>query len=272
MAIDSYDKYVKALPTSQRIWCAKNSYSGSSGSAWVSLWTVNPGAGTGPGTTAAICNNTTTGSLAYTAASGANTLYLTRMALSSNVQGGIAYGLADRLMHVGGLSGTVTSAQTVGLDLTNSAFNTRRGRSDYTSVQYFFEHYVSTGTTSVTATVTYTNTAGVSGQTTNLAWSSTQSAARLTPIYTLNGDVIRSIESVTLSASTGTAGNFGITAMRMLGVADISNVILPSNQDWSVLGMPPLANDCCLMLICFQNFATGTLTGALSGYFSLTEG
>ena len=69
------------------------------------------------------------------------------------------------------------------------------------------------------------------------------------PIIGSGGEFIKSIQSVTLSATTATAGSFGVTATRALcglslGLAN-SSVI----GDWSLLGFPKVPDDSCLMMV-----------------------
>jgi hypothetical protein len=64
-----------------------------------------------------------------------------------------------------------------------------------------------------------------------------------------SGKYIRGINSVTLSASTGTAGNFGITATVPKGSVykPLANVKWPA--DWAALGLPRIYNESCLFAV-----------------------
>jgi len=166
----------------------------------------------------------------------------------------------DRLGHVGGLSGTSTSAQTVSLTLTAQA-TSNRCSSTGAGVDWWLEWYTATGSTAVTATITYTNQAGTTGKTTTVSLPASVPASRMYPISVLaSGDTaIQSIQSVTLSATTGTAGSFGVTATRTLA-------LIPSAQttngsvaiDYAALGMPVVGTGAC---ISGYVLATTTTTG-----------
>lgn len=207
---------------------------------------------------AEVPTSATLGALAFNNPGGGLTSYIARVACSASVNGA-ALRISDRIGQMGGLSGTSTSAQTVGVDVTGSSNNlaVRRGRSDYTDVAWFLEWYTDTGSTAVTATVTYTNAAGASGLTVAVPLAATMRSGRMLPIIPDNGDAIRSIQSVTLSASTGTAGNFGVTAQRLIcevpnGLANTTTLL-----DWAGLGLPIVANDACLAVSCINPGAAG---------------
>jgi len=119
------------------------------------------------------------------------------MMLSSNSATDVQ--IHDRLAHMGGLNGTLTTAQTVGVDVSVSALDSRRGDSSYSDVQWWLEWYTATGSTAVTATVSYTNAAGVSGKTTTVYIAASLAASRMLPIIGSGGEFIKSIQSVTLS-------------------------------------------------------------------------
>lgn len=111
--------------------------------------------------------------------------------------------------------GTVTTAQTTNLP---TAALTR-----YTSgvgVLGFLEIYSAVGTTATTFTASYTDQDGNTGQTSLAAGigSATYNAAgRLLPINVAQGDYgLRAVASVTVTATTGTAGNFGVTLLKPL--------------------------------------------------------
>jgi hypothetical protein len=82
-----------------------------------SLWTYDgqPSGGVAP-TTVAVPDNTTTGGLKQTDPGGGREKWLIGGAVTGSVPGELI--LYDRLLHIGGLSGTVTTAQTVGGSLT----------------------------------------------------------------------------------------------------------------------------------------------------------
>lgn len=132
----------------------------------------------------------------------------------SQVRYAYAWGgvLIDRLSHQGGLSGTVTTAQTTNLP---TAALTR-----YTSgvgVYAALEVYTAVGATDALWTVSYTNQAGTAGRTASWLMADTPGGNSFHPIPLVGSDTgVRSVESVTLTPSTGTAGNFGVTLFKPL--------------------------------------------------------
>lgn len=180
-----------------------------------------------------------------------------------------SYILIDRLSHQGGLDGTLTTAQTTNLP---TAALTR-----YTNgvgVMAAIVIYTAIGATASTFTVSYTNQAGVAGQTSVahiIGSSSYNAGGRLIPIPLANGDTgIRSVESVTLSATTGTAGNFGIVLFRpiaMFAIDTLNPVVADLISGCSAGGLEPISDDACLNLL--QVCETGGLVsiGVQSFFF-----
>jgi hypothetical protein len=123
--------------------------------------------------------------------------------------------LIDRLSHQGGLSGTVTGAQTTNLP---TAALTR-----YTSGVGVFigiQIYTTIGATATTLVCSYTNQAGTSGkisQPITFGGSNRQNAGLFFLVPLQDGDTgVQSVQSVTLAASTLTAGAFGVVLFKPL--------------------------------------------------------
>lgn len=166
-----------------------------------------PAAGAAP-TTAAVPTNTTTGALGQLDPTGTRRI-IDFVVAWSRATGGLVT-ICDRLSHQGGLSGTTTGAQTTNLP---TAALTR-----YTSgvgVMAGAEIYTSIGTTATTITASYTNQAGTSGQVSPLqvfGGTGYNQASRRVLLPLAAGDTgVRAVASVTLAASTLTAGAFGVT-------------------------------------------------------------
>jgi hypothetical protein len=162
---------------------------------------------------------------------------------------GVALMLVDVLNISGGLNGTLATAQTTGLP---TAALTR-----YTSgegVQAALVIHSVLGTTAVTATCSYTNQAGVAGRITPAFAidSGSRQTGCLRPLPLQGGDTgIRSVESVTLSASTGTAGNFGVVLFKPLAMmfandVEGANVIDCVSTGRMVGQFADYENDACL--------------------------
>lgn len=171
----------------------------------------------------------------------------------------------DRLFHIGGLSGTVTTAQAVN---SQTVLTLPVREADPPEVEWFLEWYADTGATGVTATIGVTYTDTTTG-TVTAALAATMRAARLLPVIPAAGKVIASIQSVTLSATTGTAGNFGVTAgNRMSGTSlhvPVANVAPPSRE----LILRKIQNDTCLWPVVE---CSTTSSGDIRGEFTLIQG
>lgn len=175
----------------------------------------------------------------------------------------------DRLAHMGGLNGTVTTAQTVGIDLStinagNAVPAERVGDANYSDVQWFLEWYTATGATASNATVNVTFDDGSTGNLAVIAIGGTAIAASQCRqlLSNVNGKFIRGVNSVTLSASTGTAGSFGVTATRPRSAMSVPIANKTEPFDWAQLGIPEVPNDSCLFgMLLSSATSTGTIKG-----------
>lgn len=179
-----------------------------------SRWAYGPFAGTSP-STAAACDNTTPGALIGSLGLTGLTAWIKTLRFG-NSTGGVVV-IYDRLSHQGGLVGNVTTEQTTNLP---TAALTR-----YTSgvgVMMSYENQgTAIGSTATTLSARYTNSAGTANRTSpavTIGGSSNMNTASIWCNIPLQvGDIgVRSVEGVTLAASTGTAGNFGITLWKPL--------------------------------------------------------
>jgi hypothetical protein len=228
MAISTYSSYLSKLEQTQSIPVYKAVPSGAGFLS--SSWTVAPKAGATP-TTSVACDNTTTGAINRETPIGLGTFdyRLVDTTQDRNASSGATHicMIADRLNHSGGLSGIVTTAQTTNLP---TAALTRY--TDGVGVMIGIEIYTAVGATATTLTASYTNQAGTAGQTTKaVVFGSTNfsAAGRLIVLPLQDGDTgVKSVESVTVLATTGTAGNFGVTLFKPLsflhpGIINIQN-------------------------------------------------
>lgn len=267
MSLTSLDQLITAMASSsaQNLYFAKSGKASQATGGFSSSWNGGGSPGVGdPPAAAEIPTAATVGALAFVNPGGGLTGYFARVAVSSSVSGA-AMRFYDRIAHMGGLVGNSTGAQSVSLSVTGAGNNlaARRGRADYSEVQWYLEWYTDTGSTAVTATVSYTNGDGVAGQTVAVSLGATMRSGRMLAIIPDNGDAIRSIESVTLSASTGTAGNFGVTAARLLVEAPTGLANTTFVHDWAALGLPIVPADACIAIMCINPGASGvTFTGS----------
>lgn len=268
MAITTQDQLVNAmLNASQIIIWSKASIANQAAGGFCSLWraTGSPAQGAIPGAAATV-NTNTTGAAPFVHPTGGAKSYIARAFLISNTSSADIW-LQDRLAHCGGLLGNVTSAQAVNVDVSDTGDNmvARRGATDYSGVQWWLEIYTDIGTTGVTATVTYTNAAGTPGRTTTVTIggaSPSNRAGRMFPIIGNNGEYIQSIQSIQ-HATTGTAGNYGITATRALTNVSLGLANSGVVYDWLLLGAPQVPDDAAIfaIVICGTTFS-GTLNGS----------
>ena len=279
MAITTRDQLIDAMANnSSRIIIDKASIASQTANSFSSLWraTGQPGQGAIPAA-AAVCTNALTGAIEFTQQTAPATSYLGILEnMCSN--SGSTLEIHDRLMHMGGLNGTLATAQTVNLDLSanlgTSNLAHRIGDSNYSDVQWWLEWYTATGATAVTATVAVTYNDGTTGNLTAVSLAATRPASHMVPLNSLipaaaSGKYIRDVDTVTLSATTGTAGSFGVTATRYRAAnyAPVLNARFTAN--WADLGLPEIPNSSCL----FGVLATATpSTGAVRASGKIIHG
>lgn len=271
MAITTRDQLIDAMGNNaSRIVIDKANIANAAAGQYLSLWraTGQPGQGAIPAN-AVTCNNALTGAMNFAQQTAPATSYgAWANAVCSN--SAVTIEIHDRLMHMGGLSGIVTIAQTVNVNLNGVTADNmveRLGDSNFSDVQWWAEWYTDTGATASNATVAVTYNDGTTGSLTTFAAGGTVRAGRMIPLNNLipaaaAGKFIQSINTVTLSASTGTAGSFGFTATR----PRMTMPLLLSNKmeafDWAQLGLPEIFNSSCLSLIeLCGTTSTGTVRG-----------
>jgi hypothetical protein len=162
----------------------------------------------------------------------------------------------DRLLHIGGLSGTNTGAQTVGGTLTRYTGAESAGNSIWVEI------YTQVGAVTSSITASYTDQDGNSGATTSavqIGNTGFREAQRLLYLPLATGDTgVQSVQSVSLTPSTGTAGNFGVNIMRQLIIFPSSIVGSVSIRD-HLAGLPPpveIKTDACIFGAVFANTAS----------------
>lgn len=218
---------------------------------WSSLWRFDGtiGAGAAP-TTGAIPTASTTGAFPITNPASGNQKWLTQF-WAGTVGGAGFLMLYDRLFHIGNLSGTVTTAQTVQGSPASPAL-TRY--TDGLGVQIFVEIYTALGSTTTTITANYTNSSGTPNRTTTAVTIGGGGANEIHRLFCLPlqaGDKgVQSVQSVTLAGTTGTAGAFGITLVKPLAFVNLPNAGMFGFRDFAVglPGIPEIKSDACLAL------------------------
>ncbi len=279
MTIGTRDALIDALANnSSRFIFDKASIANAVAGQFHSLWraTGQPGQAAIPAA-AAVCDNTLTGALGFTQQTAPATSYLAQLeSLCGNAASTLE--IHDRLMHMGGLVGNVTTSQTVNLDisanLATANLDARKGDSDYSDVQWWLEWYTDTGATASNATINVTYNDGTSGDLTVVAVGGTVRASRMIPLNGLipaaaAGKFIRDINTVILSASTGTAGSFGFTATRFRGSVYQPVANARFKEDWASLGLTEIGNSACLMAL---QIAGTTSTGVVRATGKIIHG
>lgn len=218
----------------------------------VSLWKYDglPGAGVNP-TTVAAPDNATAGGLKQVDPSGGRQKFL-HCAWGTGLTPGTLV-LYDRLLHIGGLSGTTATAQTVGGTLTRYT----GGSNNFV----FVEINTTIGTTGTTVTMSYTDEAGNTGNTSPavaIGATGFREDTRAIFLPLASGDKgVQAVASVTLAATTGTAGNFGVVVGHPIATIDIVGAGLPAGRTFAqgLPGFPEILTDACLSWL-FIPFAT----------------
>lgn len=257
------DALIRALAVdSDRLIIDKASVANQTTGGFCSLWRATglPAQAAIP-TTAAICTKALTGAFGFTNQSAPAANYHGWQVLYWSVAGG-SVEFHDRLAHMGGLSGIVTTAQGA-LTLSGLAAD-RLGDTNYSNVQWWLEWYADTGATASNATVNVTFNDDSTGNLAVIAVGGTVRNGRMLPLISnVAGKFIKAVNSVTLSASTGTAGNFGITATRPRTAASCDLANKATVFDWAQLGLPEIPNDACYFMVvpCITT-STGTLRGS----------
>lgn len=231
---------------------------------WYDLWTVTPPVGVAP-TAPVVPTRATAGALGQENPGGGQAKAIVAVRFSALNPG--QYMLIDRLSHSGGLSGTVAGASTTNLP---TAALTR-----YTNgagVMLGLTIYSAVGATGTTVTATYTNQDGAGSRVTPLVamgGTAFREAGRMILLPLQAGDSgVRSVESVALTATTATAGAFGVTLFKpvyVICVPDGSGV-LPAGgylTGSTFGGIPDVVDDSCLSLLYCGQGTNASAAGAV---------
>lgn len=264
MTISTRDQLIDALANnSSRIVIDKASLASTAAGQFFSLWTAAgvPGAGAAPGA-AAVPTSATTGAMGFANQTGPATSYIAWLALQASISA-TNVEIHDRLAAIGGMTGTVLTAQNAFSLATVNPGAARLGDANYSDVQWWIEIYTALGATGVNATANVTYNDDTTGNLAAVALGATPRAGRLYPLVSaVAGKFIKAVNSITLSASTGTAGNFGVTATRPRTSVSLPLLNKTETFDWAQLGLPEVQNGACLMmLILCATTSTGTVRG-----------
>ena len=220
-------------------------------------------------TTPAICNKALLGALQFNNVVLPIKNYIAKVS-SNNSNASSNLEIRDRLAHMGGLNLTLlTSQTTTGLDLLSLAVPADRigVATDYSDVEWFLEVYIDGGATASLATINVTYGDGTIANLNAISVATLRAGnmLALTPLIPTaqQGKFIRGINSIILTASTGTAGNFGFTAYNLLTEVDTFVANKTETKDWAGLGLPFVPNDACLILTTFcSTNSSGNIRGS----------
>lgn len=272
MTISTRDQLINSLGNNtSRFILDKASIASQLAGNYCSLWraTGQPGQGAIPAA-AASCNNSLLGGMNFNQQTDPVTSYLAYMEVATG-NATTTIEIHDRIAHMGGLNGTLLTAQTVGVDLstllgTNNT-TARIGDANYSDVQWWLEWYTATGATASNATINVTYNDASTGNLTAVAVGGTVGASRMISLNVLvptaqSGKFIRHVNTVTLSASTATAGSFGVTATRIRASLGTPIANMKFMADWAQLGFPEVVNSACLFPIALcSTTSSGTVRG-----------
>lgn len=169
------------------------------------------------------------------------TRYLAKAEILAGVSG--AFSIIDRVWSCSGLNGTLTSAQSI-----TGMPTLTRPDSNGTGLEMYIEVYSGLGATASTAIISYTNSSGVSGRTATVSLPSLPLAFRMYPVTLQAGDTgVKSVQSVTLASSTGTAGDFGVVlASPSLSFLTSVTSAQSVTYDFAALGLPKVSQGAAL--------------------------
>lgn len=215
---------------------------------FTSLWRYNKSNGANggipPATPGEAPTRDTLGALRHTNAASGKQLWLTGVETVGTQSG--TFVLYDRLYHIRGLSGSVNTVQAVGGVPTRNV----GGEGN----QIWLEIHSAIGTTATTVTANYTNMDGLAGQVTPataIGGTGLREAERLIRLPLADGDTgVRSVQSITLAASTAGTGDFGVLIIKQLTRGFIEGAATMALRDL-LSGIPAtvaIDNDACLAL------------------------
>ncbi len=268
MALSNYAAYEEALNGPyQRCMVSKNALTtvaGRSFSSWLSGGF--PAAGAAP-TTAAVPTAATTG--AWTGLSSALFNGTNRRILKAvldyapTVTGGGMLTICDRLSHQGALSAT-----TIGAQVTNLPTAALTRKTSGVGVEIGLEVYSVIGTTGTVVSASYTDTGAAAGNATpamTFGGTGFREASRMFTLPLAQGAVgALSVESVSATASTLTAGNFGVTLYYPLVHIPLDDLLALRGYADALTGFgtwfPLVDNDACLFGIWHMAGATTGVT------------
>lgn len=263
MAIADLDAYKIALGSGREIVPLNISAASVLAARTNDLWRFSVPLGAVP-TSAVVPDANTLGALGQRNAGAGLKNYIIGYRINTFNRG--VYVICDRLAHSGGLSGTTTGEQT-----TNLPTPTLTRHTSGVGVMIGLTIYSSIGNTATTVSARYTNQGGTGSRTTPLMQMGAagfNAANRMILLPLQDGDSgVKSVEGVTLTATTGTIGNFGVTLFKPLYTICVESMSGVSSGDFvtglSAGGIPAVENGACLFPISVGASASVPCSGTI---------
>lgn len=250
MGITSMDNLVQALTGSQRFDMFKAQQTSEGAGTWHSYWAATGTyvGGSPPSTSGSVCHASTSGAWPLSnPASG--TMWLAQVAVSGNNPAKLI--IYDRLWHNKGLATIVASSAT----WTAAGASVSRPDSYGEGAEIWLEFYVAPGVTAATITATYKNSSGSAGRTAYYQHPANAETVNQIAQMTLQaGDTgVAKVYGYACTATTGAAGDVGITVVRRLAEIPLMASNVGMYVDFAGLGMPTIYPSACIGLIALCN-------------------
>ena len=264
MALADFDAYVAALQLNRAADFQTSAVTASVLRA-AALWRFQLPAPANPTTSVAL-DKTSDNSIGPIPGATSGKLQILGGRFTTSSLAGVSMVAIDLLNVSGGLNGTVTTEQTTNLP---TAALTRHTGGDGVFIGISINSAV--GTTATTISVRYTNQAGTPNRVstiTSFGGTGFRDAGRLILIPLEAGDTgVRSVEGVTLTATTGTAGNFGVCLFKPLMSFSLESTTgtmpLDAVSSGGMIGsMVEFDDDACLNFLIFT-LTSQSVNGAL---------
>ena len=222
-----------------------------------SLWTFDgvPSGGVAP-TTWVNPTNTTAGGLQQVDPTGGRKKFLSYLTGFVSTAGTVMF--YDRLGHMGGMSGTTTTAQNTNAGSAGTITRYTTGERNWA----WAEIYTALGATATTYTCSYVNQAGTAKTSTPMVIGGTSHTEinRIVPMSLASGDYgVRSVTSLTLAATTGTAGNFGVTIGRPLFFLPIGSTNTAVSRSYIDGSLPQILAGACIAMALLPSAANASI-------------
>lgn len=270
MTISTMDQLVNSMANnSSRIILYKASLANATAGQFFSLWRASgqPTAGSASAPTITIHRNTFVAAIQFTQQTAPATSYIGILeGLCSNAATTLE--IHDRLCSFGGLITTLTTPQSVNLDLDSiTTYNipTRKGDANYSDVQWWLEWGAQSGSTASTVTVNVTYNDGSTGNLNPIAVAATRRVGFMQPLNGFipsadSGKYIRGVNTITFSVSTGTGGAVDVVSTRYRTGLYMPLANTRYTADWVSLGLPEIYNESALFAIVIAGTtSTGTV-------------